>query len=284
MVSRFNSIEINGLFGQQKPIKIDFDDLQDPVKILYGVNGSGKTTVMKIIQHSYCWNPIELFKLPFESITYSLNKRGKYNEKTTLKQNKLKCEFCDSTSFEPEWTQSFEASMPDTWNTNSKDFVCLDCGTIIENPIINSAKKSDDLLREHVDEINKLIDEYEAEIMKTDEFDIEDNESLPGNVNKKNNLEQKATRIGKSNAKMYRKNLLPKVEKLLNEIPLILIKKNFELKAETTGEFPEWDPDYDYQDYNTKHWQDGLGLGIKGQNLEMRMSRNFEFNTKAYCN
>ena len=280
MVSRFNSIEINGLFGQQKPIKIDFDDLQDPVKILYGVNGSGKTTVMKIIQHSYCWNPIELFKLPFESITYSLNKRGKYNEKTTLKQNKLKCEFCDSTSFEPEWTQSFEASMPDTWNTNSKDFVCLDCGTIIENPIINSAKKSDYLLREHVDEINKLIDEYEAEIMKTDEFDIEGKEALPGNVNKKNNLEQKANRIGKSNAKMYRKNLLPKVEKFLNEIPLILIRKNFELKAETTGEFPEWDPDYDYQDYNTKHWQDGLRLGIKGQNLEMRMSRNFEFNTK----
>lgn len=280
MVSRFNSIEINGLFGQRKPIKIDFDDLQDPVKILYGVNGSGKTTVMKIIQHSYCWNPIELFKLPFESITYSLNKRGKYNEKTTLKQNKLKCEFCYSTSFEPEWSQSFEASIPDTWNKNSKDFVCLNCGTIIENTMINSAKKSDDLLREHVDEINKLIDEYEAEFRKTVESDIEDIEAFPGNGNKKNNLEQKAARIRKSNAKMYRKNLLPKVEKLLNAIPLILIRKSFELRAETIGEAPEWDPDYDYQDNHTKHWQDGLRLGVIGQNLVMRMLRDFEFNAK----
>lgn len=280
MVSRFNSIEINGLFGQQKPIKIDFDDLQDPVKILYGVNGSGKTTVMKIIQHSYCWNPIELFKLPFESITYSLNKRGKYNEKTTLKQNKLKCEVCGSKSFAPEWTKSFEVSMPDTWSMSAKDFFCLDCGAVIENPLINSPDKSDDLLREHVDEINKLIDEYETEISKTLESDIEVNEALPDNENKKNNLEQRGSRIEKSQAKMYLKNLLPEVEKFLNAIPIILIRKFFELRAKTIGEAPEWDSDYDYLDYDTKHWQDGLRLGVKGQKLEMRMSSDFEFNTK----
>ena len=121
---------------------------------------------MKIIQHSYCWNPIELFKLPFESITYSLNKRGKYNEKTTLKQNKLKCGVCGSMSFAPEWTKSIEVPMADDWETNSKNYVCLDCSAVIENPIINNAKESDDLLREHVDEINKLIAEYEAEIAK----------------------------------------------------------------------------------------------------------------------
>ena len=56
------------------------------------------------------------------------------------------------------------------------------------------------------------------------------------------------------------------------------------METETIGEAPEWDPDYDYQDYNTKHWQDGLRLGIKGQNLVMRMSSDFEFNTKAHCN
>lgn len=280
MVSRFNSIEINGLFGQPKPIKIDFDDLQDPVKILYGVNGSGKTTVMKIIQHSYCWNPIELFKLPFESITYSLNKRGKHNESTYLKQNKLKCEVCGCTSFGPKWIKSLEVSVPETWNMNGKDIYCLDCGAVVENPIINSAKKSDDLLRESVDEINHLIDEYETEIKKTVESHIEDKEALFGNQDKKNNLEQQASRIEKSQAKMYRKSILPKVEKLLNAIPIILIRKYFELSAKTIGEAPEWDSDYDYQDYNTKHWQDGLRLGVKGQNLEMRMSRNFEFNTK----
>ena len=250
------------------------------MKILYGVNGSGKTTVMKIIQHSYCWNPIELFKLPFESITYSLNKRGKYNEKTTLKQNKLKCGVCGSMSFAPEWTKSIEVPMADDWETNSKNYVCLDCSAVIENPIINNAKESDDLLREHVDEINKLIAEYEAEIAKAVESDIEGNEAFSGNEYKKNNLEQQASRIEKSQSKMYRKSILPKVEKLLNEIPLILIRKYFELSAKTIGEAPEWDPDNDFIDYDTKHWQDGLRLGLKGQNLEMRMSSDFEFNTK----
>ena len=84
MVSRFEKIMIEGLFGSDEPIEIDFLDQKDPVKILYGVNGSGKTTILKIIQHSYCWNPVELFKLPFDSITYILNRRGDYTARTTL--------------------------------------------------------------------------------------------------------------------------------------------------------------------------------------------------------
>ena len=83
MVSRFEKIVIQGLFGSKEPVEIDFDK-RDPVRILYGLNASGKTTVMKIIQHSYCWNPLELLKLPFESITYSLNKRGGYYAESYL--------------------------------------------------------------------------------------------------------------------------------------------------------------------------------------------------------
>ena len=82
MVSRFNSIQINGLFGRIDPTIIQFDDQNDPLKILYGVNGSGKTTILKIIQHSYSWNPVELMKLPFESITYDMNRRGTYSKRT----------------------------------------------------------------------------------------------------------------------------------------------------------------------------------------------------------
>jgi hypothetical protein len=82
MVSRFNSIQINGLFGRSDPTIIQFDDQNDPLKILYGVNGSGKTTILKIIQHSYSWNPVELMKLPFESITYDMNRRGTYSKRT----------------------------------------------------------------------------------------------------------------------------------------------------------------------------------------------------------
>lgn len=87
MVSRFEKIIIRGLFGSDKDVEIDFDK-KDPVRILYGLNSSGKTTVMKIIQHSYCWNPIELQKLPFKSITYSLNKRGELYAESYLIGNK----------------------------------------------------------------------------------------------------------------------------------------------------------------------------------------------------
>lgn len=81
MVSRFRRIEIKGLFGDRDEV-IEFPDIDDPVRILYGVNGSGKTTILKIIQHAYRWNPIELMKLPFESITFHKNTRGKLDLET----------------------------------------------------------------------------------------------------------------------------------------------------------------------------------------------------------
>ena len=53
MVSRFNSIRIDGLFGNKEPTIIQFDNQEDPVKILYGVNGSGKTTISKLLLRFY---------------------------------------------------------------------------------------------------------------------------------------------------------------------------------------------------------------------------------------
>jgi hypothetical protein len=79
MVSRFHSIEIEGLFGDGDET-IEFPDLDDPIRILYGVNGSGKTTILKIIQNTYRWNPLELIKLPFDSITFNKNTRRKFDE------------------------------------------------------------------------------------------------------------------------------------------------------------------------------------------------------------
>jgi len=81
MVSRFTSIDIKGLFGDRDET-IDFPDLDDPIRILYGVNGSGKTTILKIIQNTYRWNPLELIKLPFDSITFNKNTRRKFNQET----------------------------------------------------------------------------------------------------------------------------------------------------------------------------------------------------------
>ncbi len=45
----FNRIEIKGLFGDQNEI-IDFTDIDSRFKILYGLNGSGKTTVLRLIE------------------------------------------------------------------------------------------------------------------------------------------------------------------------------------------------------------------------------------------
>ena len=44
MVSRFTSIKINGLFGDRNE-EINFPDLDDPIRILYGVNGSGNNNL-----------------------------------------------------------------------------------------------------------------------------------------------------------------------------------------------------------------------------------------------
>ena len=80
----FNRIEIKGLFGDQNEI-IDFTDIDSRFKILYGLNGSGKTTVLRLIEAAIKWDPIVLWQTEFESITF-------LREKTD-----------DSWCFEPGW-------------------------------------------------------------------------------------------------------------------------------------------------------------------------------------
>ena len=75
----FNRIEIKGLFGDQDEI-IDFTDIDSRCKILYGLNGSGKTTVLRLIEAAIKWNPIVLWQTDFESITF-------------FRENKVEAEF-----------------------------------------------------------------------------------------------------------------------------------------------------------------------------------------------
>ena len=69
MAELFNRIEISGLFGDQNEI-IEFDSEENniPVKVLYGLNGSGKTTIFRIIKSLIEWDPVSLMRLPFSSV------------------------------------------------------------------------------------------------------------------------------------------------------------------------------------------------------------------------
>tara|TARA_B100002052_G_scaffold217551_1_gene199558 strand:- start:2025 stop:4313 length:2289 start_codon:yes stop_codon:yes gene_type:complete len=119
MVSRFTSIDIEGLFGDRNET-IDFPDLDDPIRILYGVNGSGKTTILKIIQNTYRWNPLELIKLPFNSISFNKNTRRKFSKETYfdglvyyVADGNRNLSEEDGSRLIAEWTTSWESKTSD---------------------------------------------------------------------------------------------------------------------------------------------------------------------------
>ncbi|MBT6255989.1 MAG: AAA family ATPase, partial [Euryarchaeota archaeon] len=64
--SLFDSIEIIGLFGDQNEI-ISFDKNEN-LKILYGLNAAGKTTVLSIINAVLTKDFLQLIRLPFEQV------------------------------------------------------------------------------------------------------------------------------------------------------------------------------------------------------------------------
>ncbi|MDC0556575.1 ATP-binding protein [Candidatus Poseidoniaceae archaeon] len=166
MVSRFEKIVIEGLFGSKEPVQIDFDK-RDPVRILYGLNASGKTTVMKIIQHSYCWNPLELLKLPFKSITYSLNKRGGYSAESYLK------------GYESAGT------------TDSKP-----------PPKFDESEPAQDKLQQDLDELNQILDDIES-----NEEQMKKLHDLLNSGDFPTNLDRKSVKTDYFNTQSQQKNL-----------------------------------------------------------------------------
>ena len=232
MVSRFNSIRINGLFGNSEPTIIQFDNLEDPVKILYGVNGSGKTTIMKIIQHSYCWNPVELMKIPFESITYDMNRRGSYMKS---------CDFQQS----PERRNKLEVGQ------DLSDYIEWDIDDI-DKEIKKKIDEWDDLISDHEnwrEELKKLQNETFAKSYQND-------------------MERKSDKQNISSLQTNIKNLQSQFEKIPYELNDLLLVKREELRESNGNYFDRtWDDglslllDYDQEiiielnrefDYSTK--------------------------------
>ena len=232
MVSRFNSIRINGLFGNSEPTIIQFDNLEDPVKILYGVNGSGKTTIMKIIQHSYCWNPVELMKLPFESITYDMNRRGSYMKS---------CDFQQS----PERRNKLEAGQ--------------DLSGYVEWDIDDIDKE----IKKKIDEWDDLISDYGN---WRDELKKLQNETFAKSY--QNDMERKSDKQNISSLQTNIKNLQSQFEKIPYELNDLLLVKREDLRESNENYFDRrWDDglslllDYDQEiiielnrefDYSTK--------------------------------
>ncbi len=66
--SLFDSIELIGLFGDQNEI-ISFDKNEN-LKILYGLNAAGKTTVLSIINAVLTKDFLQLIRLPFEQVIF----------------------------------------------------------------------------------------------------------------------------------------------------------------------------------------------------------------------
>tara|TARA_B100000683_G_C12496122_1_gene556174 strand:+ start:12 stop:2345 length:2334 start_codon:yes stop_codon:yes gene_type:complete len=206
MVSRFNSIRIDGLFGNSEPKIIQFDNLEDPVKILYGVNGSGKTTIMKIIQHSYCWNPIELMKLPFESITYDMNRRGSYMKSCDFQQP-------------PERRNKLEAGQ------DFSDYVEWDVDDI-DKQIKKKIDEWDDLISDHEnwrEELKKLQNETFAKSYQND-------------------MERKSDKQNIASLQTNIKNLQSQFEKIPYELNDLLLVKRDDL-IESNGD--DYDTDWD---------------------------------------
>ena len=67
-ISLFDSVEIKGLFGNQNEY-ISFEE-NEHIKILYGLNASGKSTVLSIIQAVLSSDCVSLFRLPFDEVIF----------------------------------------------------------------------------------------------------------------------------------------------------------------------------------------------------------------------
>ena len=79
--SLFDSVEIKGLFGDQNEY-ISFDE-NEYIKILYGLNASGKSTVLSIIEAVLSSDYVSLFRLPFDEVIFR-SKRETARESHTV--------------------------------------------------------------------------------------------------------------------------------------------------------------------------------------------------------
>jgi predicted ATPase len=70
-MAHFDRVTIRGLFGRDKDEVIEFEG-PDNYRILYGLNGCGKSTVLRLIDAALNWNERVLFQTEFKSIEFEI--------------------------------------------------------------------------------------------------------------------------------------------------------------------------------------------------------------------
>ncbi|MGL3805638.1 AAA family ATPase [Paeniglutamicibacter sp. R2-26] len=98
---RISSIEIDGLTGRRKKFKASFDD---NINVIWGSNGSGKTTVLKIIHSAMTGETAPLLRLSFTSAKVEFTDgRGRRIIRTLSRRESHRAalfDFTDSPVFE----------------------------------------------------------------------------------------------------------------------------------------------------------------------------------------
>lgn len=90
------SVEIQGLRGRTKPITLNLDP---HVNFLIGRNGSGKTTVINLINSTLAVDPAGLLATPFTSIKIKLRRRGS-NRRPTIEVRRTESDLAEPPSVE----------------------------------------------------------------------------------------------------------------------------------------------------------------------------------------
>ena len=113
----FDSMRIKNLFGSRDEV-IEFEK-GDCLKVIYGQNGSGKSTVLHILEAFLNMDFVSLMRLPFESLEIRATRRSKRDafygfwnnevDKNILKfcEDLLECEIPNSEPFENDVVNIF---------------------------------------------------------------------------------------------------------------------------------------------------------------------------------
>lgn len=78
MDNYIRKLQVNSLFDENTELRIEFDE---KVNCLYGVNGSGKTTIINILVASMFCDVIKLSSLPFSKVSIFISPTGKRRAK-----------------------------------------------------------------------------------------------------------------------------------------------------------------------------------------------------------
>ena len=94
-----NHLSIKGLMGADDEIEMEFtDESEDNVRLIYGLNGSGKSSVMRLIDAVLNWKPeVFVWKIPIDEFKIS-RKRPEWTPTDEQREARKKGDFYNRPS------------------------------------------------------------------------------------------------------------------------------------------------------------------------------------------